>query len=155
MQSTELAEALRAGDTDLTVLDIRSAEAFADFNLPRAANVPLHHLGEAELDPGDRIVVYGFGTADGERARIVLEGLGLTQVRVLADGAVGWLREVMLPALPPDAGPEQRRRFEEVAELSRYFGGAPRAGAAEPDGSPADLDIDAILGQARRASCGW
>lgn len=153
MTSEALAHTLRDGEVDLRVLDVRSAGAFRDFHLPLAQSAPLETLGRMQLDPEERTVVYGFGSADGERARVLLTRLGARRVQVLEGGALDWLRTVMLPRLPVDATPEERRRFEEFAELSRYFGGTPGFASESEVGS--DLDINQILGQARRASCGW
>lgn len=149
--SVALARALRDGDTDWRVLDVRRAAAFEDFHLPLAESAPFEELGRLELDPGARTLVYGFDSADGERARVLLERRGAQRVWTLEDGALGWLRTVMRPRLPGDAGPEERRRFAELAELSRYFGGTPGFAST----SETDLDIDQILSQARRAACGW
>jgi rhodanese-related sulfurtransferase len=153
LSSEALAHTLQDGEVELRVLDVRSAGAFQDFHLPLAESAPLATLGRMKLDPEERIVVYGFGSADGERARVLLTRRGQRRVQVLEGGALDWLRTVMLPQLPVDATPEERRRFEELAELSRYFGGTP--GFASESEVDSDLDLDQILGQARRASCGW
>lgn len=149
--SLDLARALRAGDTDLRVLDVRPAAAFEDFHLPLAESAPFDQLARSRLDPSRPILVYGFESDDGERARVLLQRRGFRRVEVLEGGALAWLREVMMPTLPEGAVPEERQRFSEIAELSRYFGGTPTYGRPTSSG----LDIDEILGQARRASCGW
>jgi hypothetical protein len=59
--------------------------------------------------------------------------------------------DVMMPALPADATPKQRSAFDEVVEISWYFGGTPTRGP-RPPGSES---LTALLRRARTASCGW
>jgi len=150
VEPVELARWIRAGRRDLRVIDVRPAEAFEDFHLPLAENVPFARLARVNLERSGHVVVYGFGEEDGGRARVLLERRGMEEVEVVRGGLRGWLLDVMLARLPAEATPEERAQFAEIRALSRYFGGTP--------GGPSDaasLDIEAILGRARRASCGW
>lgn len=151
--SIDLAQAIRDGSREVRILDIRSAESFADFHLPLAESAPMEDLPRMEFDAERPTLVYGFGTVDGERARVLLEQRGVRDVTVLEGGAVDWLRSVMMPYLPDDPTPEERERFSRVADLSRYFGGTPVYTSGR--GAATDLDLTQLLGQARRASCGW
>jgi len=147
----DLARAIRDGERDIRVLDVRSGAEYEAFHLPLAESAPVGELAQMDLDPEDRVVVYGFGTEDGLRGAWILGRKGLGDVRALEGGAVSWMLDIMMPSVPPSPGPDERAHVDEVAEISRYFGGTPSF-APRPVGAPS---LTELLGRARRASCGW
>jgi hypothetical protein len=63
------------------------------------------------------------------------------RVYFLREGLFEWLTQVMTPVLPAGASAAERAVFDSAAELSRYFGGVPRAGG----GASVDGDASAAL----------
>jgi hypothetical protein len=49
-------------------------------------------------------------------------------VYMLLGGLDSWTEEILFPALPTDATPEQTAEFERIAQMSTFFGGTPRTG---------------------------
>lgn len=114
------------------LLDVRDSSAFIRFSLPTAVHATLPELArlvaeEESSGVGAPIVVYDDGGGDALRAWLLLRRLGHPDVRLLRAGVAGWLDHVLSPTLPAGSA-EERARFEQVADLSRYFGGMPRVG---------------------------
>ena len=92
-----LSERMESGDTELLVLDVRSAAEFDEGHIPGAINVPHDVLGEriAELGPaGARdVVVY---CRSGRRSAIALEalkGAGFSRLFHLEGDYLRWSEE--------------------------------------------------------------
>jgi len=156
----ELARWIRDGRKDLEVVDVRSEEAFRSYHLPGARHLPLARLPGAGLPRGATVVVYSAEGSVAGQAWTVLQALGYRDALVLRGGVGAWLRQVMMPVLPEDAPEAERSAWNEIAEMSRYFGGEPRVGRpGGPDlaglwDSP-DSVVEAVIRDARRRGCGW
>lgn len=120
----ELAQWLRDRRA-VRVVDLRDAEAFAAFNLPRAVSLTPAAARTLPLSAGDTVVFYDDGSG-AARAAWAAHRDGPAAVWWLADGVTEWVDEIMNPTIAPDAAPAERAAFDRVAELSRYFGGMPR-----------------------------
>lgn len=134
---TALADWVIQGRADYRLIDLRDAEAYAEYHLPSAESVPLPSLPELEAFPTDRIVVYSEGDLQAAQAWMLLKGRGYRSVATLAGGVEGWKNEVLFPTMPVDPTPEARARFEKAAHVAKVFGGQPRASTG--GGEPVDL----------------
>ena len=116
----DLAAERAAGAAPL-VLDVRSADAWAQGRIPGALHLPLPRLreGVAEVapDPDAPVVVYcwGPGCNGSTRAALVLATAGYTRVRELVGGFEYWAREGL--AVVTDAGRTRRAPDELVAPV--------------------------------------
>ena len=133
--ASELAGWIRDRKPKLRVIDVRGPDAFADYSIPTAENIPIDRLARAAFSKDQTIVLYSEGGAHAGQAWVLLRALGLTNVFFIAGGMVDWHEEIMAPELPADASEEERRAFETRAELSRYFGGEPEIGPARGEAS--------------------
>lgn len=136
--AVELAGWIRDRKPRLRVVDLRGAAEFAAYHVPSAENVPLQSLVGARLPKNDTVVLISDGGAHAAQAWVFLEALGYRDVYFLRGGLQEWLDDVMNPA---SATPD-------LAELSRYFGGAPRAGAPSTP-----LPASARVAAMRRRGC--
>ena len=109
------------------IVDVRDSSAFIRFSVPTAEHVPFPALAALPVDSARPVVVYGNGDGLGVRSWLLLRRLGHPDVRVLERGVQGWIDGIVSPVLPAGT-PEERRRYERVARISRYFGGVPRIG---------------------------
>jgi rhodanese-related sulfurtransferase len=124
----ELARWIRDRKPNLDVVDLRGAGEFQGYHVPSARNLPLPQLIAAPpFAKGDTLVLISDGGAHAAQAWVLLQALGYRDVYFLRGGLAEWLDDVMSPAA---ASPE-------VAELSRYFGGSPRATDARSPSSAA------------------
>jgi rhodanese-related sulfurtransferase len=125
----ELAKRIRDARPGPRLIDVRTPSEFEDYHIVTAANVPLEEMAARTFDGTGLVVVYDeAGEPDGEaeRAARILKQAGLTDVNVLAGGLVAWTHDVLRPTIADDATPAERAKFEETAELSRWFDGMPR-----------------------------
>jgi rhodanese-related sulfurtransferase/uncharacterized membrane protein YedE/YeeE len=126
----QLADSLLSGRAEFVIVDLRSANAFAEYHLPGAINVPLATLS-ADIAPRDeRLVCYGERDADGAQAALLLRSLRFSGSYALTGGLEGWRDEVLFPIAPAaDAAAAQRVDFARRAAIAEHFGGAPRGAA--------------------------
>ncbi|HSB60347.1 MAG TPA: rhodanese-like domain-containing protein [Vicinamibacteria bacterium] len=126
----ELAGWIIAGRSDYRLIDLRDETAYAAYQIPTAENVPLAGLTDAPLLRNERVVLYSDGGIHAAQAWMLLRAKGYPGAYTLLGGLEQWKEEVLFPALPADADPRERTRFARAAAVAKFFGGAPRAGAA-------------------------
>lgn len=131
---TELADWLIAGRNDFLLLDVRSADAFAQYHIPSALNVPLAQLSSDVAARNERLLVYGDSGPQAAQAWLLLRAAGYPAVHLLAGGLDAWKTSVLFPAAPADhASAAEQIDFARRAAIARHFGGsAQTAGAAAP-----------------------
>ena len=145
---------------DVQLVEVLPADDYDEEHLPRARNVPLADLENADLDRARTTVVYDFDLQDdrAHRAAVRLEAAGCTDVRVYAAGKVAWLAE----GLPSEG---RRRPEQRVASIARtdgvpiLRGDATLADASSVLGEDDDVavvlnDEDVVLGVLRRETLG-
>jgi rhodanese-related sulfurtransferase len=158
----ELAAWIRDGRPGLRVVDVRTPAEFADYHLPTAENLSLTALTRGAFRPDETVVLYSEGGAHAAQGWFLLRARGVERVYFLREGLYEWLTQVMSPVLPEGASADQRAAFDSVAELSRYFGGVPRAGGGQidddasaplPGAAPAEGGSAAAVRRVRRRGC--
>ncbi|HEU4885018.1 MAG TPA: rhodanese-like domain-containing protein [Longimicrobium sp.] len=137
----ELAAWIRDGREGLRIVDVRTPAEFADYAIPTAENLSLTALTRAAIRPDETVVLYSEGGAHAAQGWFLLRARGVKRVYFLREGLYEWLTQVMTPVLPDGASAADRAAFDSAAELSRYFGGVPRAGG----GASVDGDASAAL----------
>ena len=130
VDALELAAWIRDRRPNLRVVDVRSAADYSAFHIPTAEHLPLTAVVRAGFRPGETVVIYSEGGTHAAQAWFLLRAAGVEKVYFLRGGLYEWMTEVMSPTIPTDATPAQRAEFAGKAEISRYFGGMPRIGAA-------------------------
>jgi len=138
----ELAAWIIEGRADYRLVDIRDEEAFAEYHIPTAENVPLAAVTDGALGRTDKLVLYGDGGIHAAQAWMVLKGKGYPRVYTLLEGLDGWKDEVLFPVMAESPTAEQQARFERAVQVARFFGGQPRAAAA-PGAEPVALPVTA------------
>ena len=126
VSAVALAAWLRAGREKLRVIDVRTASEFAAYHIPGAENVPLEVLAKTAFAADETIALYSELGVHGGQAWVFLRALGHRHVVFLRGGLHEWLDDVMSPTIAADAPAAAQAAFDQVAELSRWFGGTPR-----------------------------
>ena len=126
----ELAEWIRDRRPGLRVVDIRSSSDFDALHVPTAERIPLSELPKTRFRRDETIVLYSEGGTHAAQGWFFLRALGYTHVYFLRGGLYEWLDQVVNPTIPETAGESARKAFSRASDLSRYFGGSPRIGAA-------------------------
>jgi rhodanese-related sulfurtransferase len=134
----ELAAWIRDDRPGLRIIDLRTPAEFAEYQIPTAENLSLTALARGAFRPDETVVLYSEGGAHAAQGWMLLRARGVERVYFLREGLYEWLTQVIDPVLPDGATAGERAAFDSAADLSRYFGGVPRAGV-----QPADADDSA------------
>jgi rhodanese-related sulfurtransferase len=116
-----LAQMIKDHRQGLRVIDARVGLDAATYMIPGAERL----AAAGAMAPGDRVVIYGDGDADAERAWRSLRGAGAAGVQVLSGGMAAWEDEVLSPAAPAAPSDSALARYRAARALSLYFGGVP------------------------------
>lgn len=149
----QLAAWIRDRKPGLRVIDVRGPTEFADYAIPTAENIPVDQLSRTPFADSETIVLYSEGGAHAGQAWVMLKAMGVSNVTFISGGLVDWYVDVMTPALPVNATPEQTQAFEATAELSRYFGGEPQLGATTTSAAPPRATPPPRIADIRRRGC--
>jgi len=111
IEAEELADRLMQGETGLTVVDIRSAQEYAEFHIRGAVNLSMPDLPTALAGNKNRgiIVLYSNGMTHPAQARDALARMGYTNVYILTDGLNGFIESILKPvSLRPEPLSEEQ-----------------------------------------------
>ena len=125
ISTAQLAGWIKEHKQGLRVIDLRTESEFEAYHIPSAQIFSADAIAPGDTPP--TIVVYSdTGSAsEATLARGLLPAGSAGTVLVLRGGVNAWLNDIMLPRLPANPTDEQRQRYAEQRELSRYFGGRP------------------------------
>ena len=92
------------GNEDFLLIDVRSAEEFAQGHIKNAMNIPLPELIKQEtideLDTDKLIILYSNGMSHAVQAWVVLHSAEITDIAVLEGGLNYWNKHILNPAPP-------------------------------------------------------
>jgi rhodanese-related sulfurtransferase/uncharacterized membrane protein YedE/YeeE len=129
-----LAQWIHDRKPQLRIIDLRDGLAADDYRIPGAVNIPLQRIPQLDARAGETVVLYSDGSGKAAQAWMLLRVRGVKAV-VLRDGMAAWEDEVMAPRIPDPADTAAVRRFDQIKDLSAWFGGRP---SHEPAGSIAN-----------------
>jgi rhodanese-related sulfurtransferase len=123
----ELADWIIRGATDYRLIDLRRPEEYAQYHIPTAEEVPIARLPDYPLGRNEKIVLYSEGGIHSAQAWFLLKAQRFAGAYILLGGLEGWNDEVLYPTPPLHPSPQEAAAFERTMQVSRFFGGAPRA----------------------------
>ncbi len=129
--ATELADWIVQNRSDYRLIDVRDPAEFAVDHIPTAENIPITDLPDAGLGRNEKIVLVSEGGIHSAQAWMLLRAQKYTGVYILFGGLDAWRDEVVSPIAPSNPTPEEARAFERAVQVSRFFGGAPRAAVSD------------------------
>lgn len=126
----QVAKMIIQGDPSLEMIDVRSAEEFGKFSLPRSINVPLDSLLNSNNllylgIPGTKVVFISNDDIAADKAWILTKRLGFKSTYVMRGGLNKWMETIIDPKEPVEEAPEtafETYAFRKGAQL--YFTGA-------------------------------
>jgi len=130
VEPRELADWIILGKSDYRLIDLRGEAEYSQYHIPGAENVLLTELVDHGLARNEKIVLYSGGGIHSAQAWFLLKAQGYRAVYMLLGGILDWQDLVLFPAMPADQNPEQRRAFNKMKEVSKFFGGSPRSETA-------------------------
>jgi hypothetical protein len=146
----ELARWIRDGEPEVRVIAVQAdTQTHETLVIPGAELKTLGEVARESWQPGSAVVLYAENEALADRARSMVPASARANAYVLRDGVAGWVRTIASPILPTNPSPEQAAQWQEIAELSRWFGGVPRVGEASTDTD----SLRAAVARIRRRGC--
>jgi rhodanese-related sulfurtransferase len=141
----ELADKLVNKDPSIQLIDVRDPDAFDQFSLPGAINVPLSDLLNAQwtdvLNQDTKMnIFYGNGTVEANQAWMITRQLGYENNYVLEGGLNYWIEIIMNPQKPASTNPDEdiaKYDFRQAAGSALGGGGAlaPAPAASQSGGA--------------------
>ncbi len=156
----ELAKWLIDKKPDLLIVDMRSAEEFAQYHIPGAVNIPFNKLFEPEtqetLSNDITIVLYSNGGTHAAQAWVLLKQMGIDSF-VLLGGLNYWIEAILNPKAPNDlVADAEILKYQFQKSASGYFvpGGAVSASvdSSRTTAKP-KVQIDVKQKKKARAGC--
>lgn len=126
-----LADWIIQGKSDFRIVDLRSEEAFAEYHIASAENIPVAGLAQASLPHNEKVILYAEEGARAAQAWMLLKAKGHKGVYILRGGLEAWKDSVLFPRIPANPTPAQVVEFARSREVSRFFGGTPQALAGD------------------------
>jgi rhodanese-related sulfurtransferase len=124
VSAVDLATWIRARQPGLLVVDARAAAQADEGSVPGA--LPLAEIEAGRLGEGATVVIYAEAEVEAGVVAALQRQSAAPRYLRLHGGYKAWREEVLFPVVRSDASAAQLRRFEQRAQLSRYFGGSPR-----------------------------
>lgn len=126
----QIAKMIIQGDPSLEMIDLRSADEFNKFALPRSINVPLDSLLNSDNllyfgIPGTKVVFISNDDIVADEAWILTKRLGFKSTYVMRGGLNKWMETIIDPKEPAQESPEtafDTYEFRKGAQM--YFTGA-------------------------------
>ena len=124
----DLADWIIQGKVDYRLVDLREPDKFNEYSIPTSVNIPVAKLSDSGLMKNQEVILYSEDNVKAAQAWVLLKSQGYKGVYILNGGVDKWKDEVLFPALPADATPQQKTEFDKMAAVSKFFGGSPQTG---------------------------
>lgn len=128
VSAPQLARWIRDDRSGLMLFDLRPDSDFQALHIPGAEQATLAELARRNLPQNATIVLYSEGGTHAAQAWVLLRARGYDNVYSLREGMYEWVSRILQPRLARDATPAEKKAFDALEPLSRYFGGLPRRG---------------------------
>ena len=129
----ELADALINQDPSIQLIDVRKPEAYEEYHLPGAVNIPIDSLFDEDWLPyvdqiARRNIFYCNGSTWSSQAWILTKQMGINNNFILRGGLNEWFDTIINPEQPPaDAPSEDWDVYQSRLAAKQYFTGAKAA----------------------------
>jgi rhodanese-related sulfurtransferase len=140
----QVAKMIIQGDPSLMLVDVRSAEEFEEYSLPRSINIPLANLlNEDNLSyfgvPGTKVIFVSNDDIKADQTWVLAKRLGFNSTYVMKGGINCWMQTIIDPQRPDGDAPYadfETYTFRKGAQM--YFTGA---GIGESDAAKVDVQV--------------
>ncbi len=144
VSTDQVAKMLIQADPSLMLVDVRSADEYEEFSLPRSINIPLENLLDKENlsyfgVPGTKVVFVSNDDIKADQTWVLVKRLGFNGTYVLKGGINCWMQTIIDPQRPSDDAPSadfKTYTFRKGAQM--YFTGG---GIDDSDASKVDVQI--------------
>lgn len=130
VSTDQVAKRIIGNDPTLVLIDVRSAEEFDQFSLPKTTNIPLDSLiNKNNLSyfgiPGTKVIFISNDDIAADQAWVLTKRLGFKSTYVMKGGLNQWMETIIEPKQPAETDPYtdfETYAFRKGAQL--YFTGS-------------------------------
>ncbi|KUG25015.1 hypothetical protein ASZ90_005153 [hydrocarbon metagenome] len=157
----ELAGWIIEGRVDYRLVDLRDEEAYKEYFIPTAVNIPTSKLMESNLMRNQKILLYCEDNIRAAQGWFILKANNYKSVYILNSGVDSWKDEILFPTISENASTEEKAEFDKMVEVSKFFGGSPQIGETEGGKEikmpkiemPAAVPMNTSGGKPKREGC--
>ncbi len=140
------------GNSEFSLIDVRSAEEFQQGHIKGAVNIPLTYLVKLatieNLDTDKTLILYSNGISHASQAWVVLHSAGVQDVVVLEGGLNYWNKVILNPQAPnPYASNDEILVYKAKAAIASALGGG---GLEVQDNQSETLKLKPIIKKKRK-----
>lgn len=157
----DLADWIIEGRVDYRLVDLRDEEAYKEYFIPTAVNIPTSKLLESNLMRNQKILLYCEDNIKAAQGWFILKANNYKGVYILDGGVDAWKDEILFPKISENTSPEEKAEFDKMVEVSKFFGGSPQVGESENENEikmpkiemPAAIPMNTSGGKPKREGC--
>jgi rhodanese-related sulfurtransferase len=136
-----LADWLIKGNSDVTLVDLRTEKEFSEYSIPTAINIKMEELLNSNIMRNQKYLFYGSDDIASAQAWFILRSSGYKGVYILKGGMNAWKNQILYPERNVTITPEDSIKFEKIKEICLHFGGTPRVQVSGQTTSSAPTQI--------------
>lgn len=130
VSTDQVAKMIIQKDPSIVLIDVRSADEYDKFSLPKSVNIPIDSLvNPKNLNyfgiPGMNIVFVSIDDIKADQAWVITKRLGFNSTYVMKGGLNRWIETIIQPEKPGEESPStafETYQFRKGAQI--YFTGA-------------------------------
>ena len=136
VSSEDLADWIIKGKYDYRLVDLRSADKYARYNIPGSENIPVRNLINSDLMRNEKIILYSDDETVAAQAWFLLKADKFKSVYILKGGLNCWKEDILFPRIPENPSKDQLVLLEKKKEVSKFFGGQPQLSGEQQQVKP-------------------
>lgn len=140
----EVARRIKNRDSTMLVIDLRSADLFDDLHLPGSENATVPELALADIPHNMELVLVADELLTTEKAGMLLRIKGHKLVFAIQNGMQGWVDHILGSKIPKSPNSVRKVLYDELVDLSRYFGGQPSYANSPDEVTPVEIMPDSL-----------
>lgn len=129
LSADEVAKKIMEGDPSYLFVDVRMPDAYKEYSLPGAINIPLNEIlledwRDYLAQDARTLVFFSNGSIKAEQAWLLAQRLGYDNNNIMQGGLNRWVSDIIRPQMPPETASDEafnQYRFRMAASM--YFGG--------------------------------
>jgi rhodanese-related sulfurtransferase len=126
-----LADWLIKGNSDFTLVDLRTDKEFNEYNIPNSVNIKPVDILNSDLRKNQKLLFYGADDIAAAQAWFILKSAGYKGVYILKGGMNSWKNDILFPKRGVNLVAGDSIKFEKIKAISLHFGGSPQVQISE------------------------
>ncbi|MFH1049377.1 MAG: rhodanese-like domain-containing protein [bacterium] len=112
--------------SDYILIDIRNTPKYQEYSIPGAVNIFPADINKVDYPKTQKIIIYSDDALEAAQVWFVLKSKNYKGAYLLSGGIKEWTDKILFPSLSENATAEEKAKFAQSIEISKYFGGSPQ-----------------------------